>query len=327
MNIDLMHADVILRADSISRSFMDKQSVSHQVLHSVSINVRKGEICCLLGPNGAGKTTFIKIASTLLCPDSGSLSICDIDAIKDPIGARKHVALLLGGDRGFYMRSSAIANLYFFAQIANVPLREMNNRITAALDKVNLLDKANSNVETYSRGMIQRLHIARAIIEQAPLLLLDEPTIGLDPEHAMQIRNIIDDLRNEGKGILLTTHSMSEAEALSDSVNILSKGCVIARGTISKIAEDINLDGVCIFTLPVNEWKRDESKKLLLGMKQIQGVSESLRGNLYFIDIAWKDEEPDEMTIGRVLNSPSLRFVGRRPPTLEEVYLSIMEKR
>lgn len=208
-------SNLILRIDNVTRSYsrgFGRKKTTRQVLHNVSFDIHSGEIFCLLGPNGAGKTTTVKIVGTLLAPDSGNVRIASIDAVSNPREARKHVSLLLGGERGFYQRLSALDNLRYFADLSAVPYREQGKRIHDALEQVDLLDKAHDAVQTFSRGMWQRLHIARSLVARTDLMLLDEPTTGLDPENARKVREIIHALRDQGIAILLTTHEMSEAE-------------------------------------------------------------------------------------------------------------------
>lgn len=225
--------DPVLRLEHVARSFCPRGHGDGRrwAVRDVTLDIAPGQIVGLLGPNGAGKTTTMKMIATLLRPDAGTIRIRGVDAVARPREARRHLSLLLGGDRGFYSRVSAIDNLRYFASVAGVPRRLRETRIAETLGSVGLADRADERVETFSRGMTQRLHIARAMLNHAPLLLLDEPTNGLDPEHARDVRALVESLRDEGAAILLTTHAMAEAEALADRIDMIVDGRIVASGT------------------------------------------------------------------------------------------------
>lgn len=234
-------ANVALSVRNLVRSYGEGEG-RHVAVDGVSFDVAAGQVVCLLGPNGAGKTTTVKMIATLLTPDFGDIRVCGVDAVAHPARARRELALLLGGERGFYMRSTALDNLRFFARIAGVPARQIDARIGEALEKVSLTEHAWERVETFSRGMTQRLHIARAMCLKARLVLLDEPTTGLDPVSALQVRELIDGMRREGAGIVLTTHAMAEAEALGDWIHLIRAGHIVASGTVRDLALAAGLD-------------------------------------------------------------------------------------
>lgn len=198
--------------------------------------INPGEIVGLLGPNGAGKTTTVRMCATLLTPTSGRVFVDGIDAVAHPSAARRRTGLVLGGDAGFYSRASARKNLLFFADVAGVRTGDRRKRVADALAAVSLTDRANDPVRDFSRGMKQRLHIARALLGRPSLLLLDEPTTGLDPQIAVEIRALIRSLADDGAGILLTSHHLGEVEQLADRVQVIAQGREIAAGTVAEIA-------------------------------------------------------------------------------------------
>src|SRR5213080_2660414 len=187
-----------------------------EAVRGVSFEVGDGELFGLLGPNGAGKTTTIKMLITLLIPTSGSARVLGLDVVKDAREVRKRIGYVFGGERGLYERLSALDNLRYFAELYAVPPREQKQRIEALLELVGLKGREKERVEGYSRGMRQRLHIARGILHDPEVVFLDEPTIGLDPVGARDLRQMIADLVTTGKTVLLTTHYMFEADALCD---------------------------------------------------------------------------------------------------------------
>ena len=165
----------------------------------VSFEVKSGELFGLVGPNGAGKTTTIKVLATLLLPNAGSASILGRDVVKDADAIRKRIGFIFGGERGLYWRLSGIDNLRYFASLYHVDPDITKKRIPYLLEMVGLKDRGEEKVEGYSRGMKQRLHVARTLLHDPEVLFLDEPTIGLDPVGAREFRQVIRDLQAEKK--------------------------------------------------------------------------------------------------------------------------------
>lgn len=182
--------DSLLDVAGVSRAFAAHGAMLWAV-RDVSLNVSAGEVVTLLGPNGAGKTTLMRMIATLLTPSEGTIRVSGHNVVTHSREARRNLSLVLGGDRGFYLRASAAENLVYFASLAGVPLRQRRSRVHNILSDLGLAAKAHEKVETFSRGMRQRLHIARSLLTDPPLLLLDEPTIGLDPESAHALRRLI----------------------------------------------------------------------------------------------------------------------------------------
>jgi len=190
--------------------------------------VREG----LLGPNGAGKTTTVKILCTLLEPTEGQAFVKGCDVVKDAARVRRVVNMVAGGERMLYYRLTGRENLNYFAELYNVPKRRIASRVNMLLELVGLSDRADDDVEKYSKGMRQRLQICRGLINDPEVLFLDEPTLGLDVNIAKDIRKFIREkiVEEQGKTVLLTTHYMYEAEELCDRVGFLNNGKLIAVG-------------------------------------------------------------------------------------------------
>ena len=226
-----------IEVDSLCRTYRSRKGVLRrtvtevEALRGISFEVQPGELFGLLGPNGAGKTTTIKILTTLLLPTSGSARVLGFDPARQPQEVRRRIGYVFGGDRGLYDRLSGLDNLRYFADLYRVPAADKKRRIDELLALVGMEGRERERVETYSRGMRQRLHIARGLLHDPELLFLDEPTIGLDPVGARELRETISGLRDAGKTILLTTHYMFEADELCERLAVIADGRFVATGT------------------------------------------------------------------------------------------------
>ena len=213
----------VLEVSDIHRTFAGRAPV--EALRGVSFTAGPGEVVGLLGVNGAGKTTLVKIVSTLLLPTHGRASVCGYDVVRQSRDARAHLGVVFGGDRGLYPRLSALDNVVFFGGLSGLR-RGLRRRALAALEQVGLADRARSRVETFSRGMRQRLHLAVGLLHTPPLVLLDEPTVGLDTVETQRVRETIAELARTGVTVLLTSHYPADIDALSTRVVVLTDGVV-----------------------------------------------------------------------------------------------------
>jgi ABC-2 type transport system ATP-binding protein len=215
-----------VRCDGLVRRFGDLLAVD-----GVSFEVRAGEVYGLLGPNGAGKTTTIRVLTTLLPADGGSVAVYGHDVRREAMAVRRlmgYVPQALSADGGL----TGYENVWLFARLFDVPAREREPRIREALAAMGLEDAAGRMVSTYSGGMVRRLEMAQALINRPRLLILDEPTIGLDPVARESVWGRVIALQEEtGMSVLLTTHYMEEADRLCDRVGLMHRGTLRAEGT------------------------------------------------------------------------------------------------
>ncbi len=211
-----------------------------EALSGVELLAKQGEIFTLVGPNGAGKTTLLRIFSGLIKPQSGTVRVCDYDMQTQEYQARACIGLVLGEERSFYYRLSGAQNLEFFGGLYGIHRSILKSRIPLLLDRVGLLKDAKLQYMRYSTGMKKRLGLARALLHEPQVLLLDEPNSGIDPQSARTIRSIITDLKQQGRTIFMTTHDMVEAERLSDRIGFLKEGKLVKVGTVEEFRGTIN---------------------------------------------------------------------------------------
>ena len=213
-------------------------------VNGIDLRVERGEIFGILGPNGAGKTTTLRMLATLLEPTSGVIRVLGIDVARRPRAVRARLGAMLSGERSLYWKLTARENLEYFAALYHVPPKEQHPRIDAALIAANLMDRADDYVERYSTGMRQRLALARALLPDPPLVILDEPTVGLDPQSARDLRDRVRELKRQGRTVLLTTHYMEEADQLCDRIAIIDHGVIVALDTPAALKRRIRAEEV-----------------------------------------------------------------------------------
>lgn len=290
-------------------------------VEDISFDVQAGELFGLLGPNGAGKTTTVKMLATLLIPTGGTARVAGFDVVKQANEVRQRIGFIFGGERGLYWRLSGEDNLRYFASLYGVDPAVSKKRIPYLLEMVGLQGRGNERVGGYSRGMKQRLHVARTLLHDPDILFLDEPTIGLDPVGAREFRQVILNLQSQKKTILLTTHYMFEADALSDRIAIINKGKVIALDTpggLKKHVSDLSIVELETFGVPEN-------------------VLDNLRALPFIDSLSVEDHEQKQLlmlqtargaeAVPDVMSALQGLRVGRvvvREPTLEDAYVRLV---
>jgi ABC-2 type transport system ATP-binding protein len=318
---DAIEAEELRRTYRTRTGWTKARRTEVQAVREVSFTVGRGELFGLLGPNGAGKTTTIKMLNTLLIPTSGTARVCGYDVVDDTREVRRRIGYVFGGDRGLYDRLSGLDNLRYFAELYGVEPREQKRRIQELLALVGLSGRERERVEGYSRGMRQRLHIARGLLHQPEVLFLDEPSIGVDPVAARELRRTVADLAASGTTVLLTTHYMAEADELCDRIAVIADGRIQALGTpadLRKRADGRRVVEVEAYGVP---------DSAVAALRELPGVRETAieaRGALQLLTVHSDADRDMQSEVLRELAGIRLGRVDSREPTLEDAYVAIV---
>ncbi len=319
-----MITDCII-VDNVKKTYIIREGIrkkrSVEALRGVSFRVRCGTIHALLGPNGAGKTTLVKIISTILIPDDGYVKVLDFDVVKEPEKVRRVIGVVLDISKGFYFTLSGFENLVFYGLLKGLSKKDAERRAKEVLELVGLDESAYKRpYHTYSLGMRARVAIAKALITDPDVLILDEPTLGLDVESARGVRDLLVKLSKSGKTILVTGHNMHEIEIISNHVTIIHKGRVVADGH----PEELKLK----LGLPI---------KIVLRLREMpREVEEHVRSELPIVNMYKEEDKIIIYAKGRRENIvQSLLEILRRydlpiidvqivEPTLEDAYIAAL---
>jgi ABC-2 type transport system ATP-binding protein len=310
--------EAAVEVDQITRVFEGKKGKPDVVaLDAVSLEIPEGEIHGLLGPNGAGKTTLVKILSTVLLPTSGEARVCGHDVVDETKAVRPLIGIVFGGERGLYWRLTGRQNLEYWGALYKLSARETKARTQQLIERVGLTERADERVETYSRGMKQRLHLARGLVGDAKILFLDEPTTGMDPLAGREFRALITELKGEGRTILLATHDMVEAETVCDRVTLIDRGKVVATesprtlGRVISRFQRIDVEGVDAAVL--------DEVRALAGVSSVVEMDGGAR-------IEVDEEGATQIVLGRLVEAGATS-VRTSLPSLEEVYVQLIGDR
>jgi ABC-2 type transport system ATP-binding protein len=313
-----MAAVQAVEIDDIRRVFTPRKRDPVTALDGVSLTIPVGEVHGLLGPNGAGKTTLVKILSTVLLPTDGRALVCGHDVVTETKAVRPLIGIVFGGERGLYTRLTARQNLEYWGALYRLSGAEIKARTAILLERVGLTERADQRVEEFSRGMKQRLHLARGLMGDARVLFLDEPTTGMDPLAAREFRTLIGELKGEGRTILLTTHDMVEAETVCDRVTLIDRGRILATetprtlGSLISRFQRIDVDGVPDHVITEIE--------LIPG---VSSVAVQLDGSTR-IEV---NEEGATAVVLKQLVNAGVTSVKTSLPSLEEVYVQMIGER
>ncbi len=318
--------DYAIASENLTKIYRGK-GFSVTAVDHVNLKIKRGEFYGLLGPNGAGKTTFTKMLATLLIPDEGEAWVDGYSILKEPVEVRKRIGWMMGetGGRALYWRLSGYDNLVFFGMLQNVPKDIAEKRIRVLLKFLELEDAADKLVLEYSTGMRIKLMLIRALLHNPDILILDEPTLGLDVESAIKVRNFLRRLTDElGKTILFTSHNMYEVEQLCDRIAIINKGKIIFEGTPREIREKVEeLKVVEIDVISSDSEINDILRKLEAASVVKKILSYERTKNYYKIRVTVEDHYVAIPEIARILKDNKVESISRSLPTLEEAFLKI----
>ncbi|MDQ2085037.1 ABC transporter ATP-binding protein [Herbivorax sp. ANBcel31] len=306
--------------DIINISNLVKRFGNIIALDNVNLNIPKNEIFGLIGANGAGKSTIIKILSGLLRPDSGNVHIFGMDIINNALKIKKNIGIV-PQDIAIYENISTRENLEFFASLYGIRGKTLNTRIGDALEFVDLFDKQKDKPKSFSGGMKRKLNIACSILHKPDILIMDEPTVGIDTHSRNQIIKSVKKLNSQGMTIVYTTHYIDEAEELCNKVGIIDNGKVIACGnkselkTLTDSKETITIDTVNLEQKAINE------------IKKLKGIL-NVASDKNFLNIVTSNLQNNLQDILFILfqNNITIKNVNIEQPTLESVYLALTGK-
>ncbi len=288
-------------------------------LKNVSFEIKEGEIFGLLGPNGAGKTTSINILSSMVKPDSGEVFINGFDHKHNPDASKLQIGVV-PQEISLYEVFTAYENLHFWGSLYGLEEAKLEAKINTVLELIGLYDRRNDAIKTYSGGMKRRINIACAILHHPKILLLDEPTVGIDPQSRNRIFEIIQELNQGGMTIIYTTHYMEEAERLCDTIAIIDHGSVIAKGTLDELKKISNTKDL----LKIKTTNLDESK--MARLKEVDHLHFFNNANELEFECENRGAEIPK-AINAVLNSGiEIEGIETENASLESVFLKLTGK-
>lgn len=306
----------------IAAQGLEKSYGDHAVLRGVDLTVRRGEIFALLGPNGAGKTTTVNILTTLVRPDRGTARVAGADVVHDAARVRETIALT-GQYASVDEFQTGRENLVMMGELAHLPRRAVRPRAAALLERFDLTDAADRRVGTYSGGMRRRLDLAISLLADPAVLVLDEPTTGLDPASRAQLWEVVRGLAADGTTVLLTTQYLEEADRLADTIAVLHDGRVAARGTAAELKALVAGDHVRV------AFDDRESLAAAVGLAPSIGLARPT-ADAKDLSLTAPSDDPVR-TIRDVLaaaDAHALAVVGVSVvrPTLDDVFLALTRK-
>ena len=304
----------MIEVSNLTRKFGDFTAVD-----SLTFNLDRGEVFGLLGPNGAGKTTTVRILCCLISKTSGSVRIGDLDTSDrdDAMKIRKMIGLV-PDNVGLYDTLSAYANLEFYGRMYEFPEKQLKENIEKYLKMLDLWDKKDLPVGSFSKGMRQKVSLARALVHDPEVLFMDEPTANLDPEAAKTIRDVILDLRKENRTILLNTHNLDEAQRICNRIGVL-KTRLIAVDTPENLAKLVSGRKTVILLEEMND-------RILGAVRALNPRSVETEGNKIAVSMADPDRETPAIITAIVSSGGKVRSVSETGASLEDIYLQLVRE-
>ncbi len=310
-----MASDSIIEVKDLTKKFGDFTAVD-----KISFEVKRGEVFGLLGPNGAGKSTTLRMLSTLARPTSGSASIGGFDIVKDDTEVRKLIGIV-SEKMIMYNRLTAKENLWFFGSLFNIPKETLTKRIDELLELVQLTQWKNAQVGTFSTGMRQRMNVVRALLNMPQVLFLDEPTLGLDPQSSVEIREFIKKLNREnGTTAVITTHMMVDADLLCNRIAIVDHGKIVALDTSANLKRIISGADTAIIKLNIPNLSSVLVEKLQ-ALDCADSVTQETDSDVKVL--VHGNEAFDSIIDAIRTNGGKISSMENLQPTLEDVFLHI----
>ncbi|WP_308639716.1 ABC transporter ATP-binding protein [Paenibacillus silvisoli] len=298
-----------------------KEYGGHTAVNDLRLTIREGEIFGLLGPNGAGKTTTILMLLGLTEPTSGSARVCGLDPVRQPLQIKRQVGYM-PDDVGFYEDRSALDNLLFTAQLNLIPRDEAQELAERLLERVGLADAGRKRVGAFSRGMRQRLGIADVLIKRPKVIILDEPTLGIDPEGVRELLMLIRELsRKEGLTVLLSSHHLHQVQQICDRVGLFVRGELIAHGDVESLARQLDQDGIVTVELEASGWNAAIAAELT-GLTDVVEARESPRPNAEStsVTLLCKRDLTTEAAGILIRHGARLHTIRRKQYGLDDIY-------
>jgi ABC-2 type transport system ATP-binding protein len=306
----------MIRSNNLTKKFKDLVAVDH-----LNLKIEKGDIFGFIGPNGAGKTTTIKMLATLLQPTAGSAEICNYSVQKNPDDVKRVIGYM-PDFFGVYDDMKVWEYLDFFAAAYKIPREKRKSIIDDVLTLTDLVAKSDTYVEALSRGMKQRLCLAKTLIHDPQVLLLDEPASGLDPRARIEMRELLKELRNMGKTVLISSHILTELSDFCNTVGIIEKGRLLTSGNIQEITDTMKGDRIIDITL-ANGQEAEPVHDLLIGHEHVQNVL--IDGNQIEVQIADACEDPSFVLSALAENKIGVKGFKEREIDLEDIFMKITE--
>lgn len=310
-----MHS--IIELDHVTKQYEDQFAVKN-----VSLTIEKGEIFGLLGPNGAGKTTTILMLLGLTEPTSGNVRVCGLDSVMQPIEVKQKVGYL-PDNIGFYQNMTGLDNLLYTAELNNIPRKEAKKRAEYLLERVNLTEAAHKKAGKYSRGMKQRLGLADVLMKNPQVIILDEPTLGIDPEGVRELLKMIKELgKEEGMTVLLSSHHLHQVQQICDRVGIFVKGSLLAEGNMATLTRKLFPGS----SLQINVHVSPVHEELVDRLYQIEGIKKVEVSNVG-LEVTCEEDVSAQISRTIIEGGGMLTHISQQQVGLDEIYHRYFEGR
>lgn len=307
-----------IAAENLVKTYSPKGAPVVRALDGLNLEVEQGSVTALLGPNGAGKTTTVKVLTTLITPDSGSVTIDGINVLSEPDRVRRMI-----GASGQYAavdeNLTGFENLMMLGKLYHLGSKVAKERAAELIEQFDLVDAKDRPVKGYSGGMRRRVDLAGALVINPPVLFLDEPTTGLDPRSRLALWEVIERLVADGTTVLLTTQYLEEADRLADSISVIDNGKVIAKGTADELKASVG--GLRVAITLVDETRAEDAKRLLA--KYGSGEPVLASGRTWVVSVNDGPQDLAAIVSAASAEGIALHDAGMRRPTLDDVFLQL----